>query len=135
MNNILEIDSDKNINIQNNDNISNNINKSECDNEGIPILSQLEISSYSIEDYYKANYPEYKIIRFRNHIFIKMGRLITFNFDKNNNYIPKLSIGPHWYLTIILLIIILSLAMILYYTIFNNMNSIKKIIFFYLYII
>ena len=130
MNNILEIDSDKNINIQNNDNISNNINKSECDNEGIPILSQLEISSYSIEDYYKANYPEYKIIRFRNHIFIKMGRLITFNFDKNNNYIPKLSIGPHWYLTIILLIIILSLAMILYYTIFNNMNSIKKIIFF-----
>ena len=129
MNNILEIDNKKDKNSKNNENIYNDSNKDNNDNEGIPILSPLEISSYTVEEYYKINYPEYQIIKFRNFIFIKMGRLITFNFDKNNNYIPKLSIGPHWYLTLILLAVILSLAITLYFTIFNNLILIKRIIF------
>ena len=129
-NNILE--KNTNNNIQNNQNINNKLdvnNNDNTDNEGIPILSPLEISSISVEDYYKANYPEYKIIKIRNHIFIKMGKLLTFNFDKNNNYVPKYSIGPHWYLTLVLIILIITLALILYYTVFRLFGPIKRIIY------
>lgn len=132
-NNTLEIN--KNNNIQSNQNINNQLeinntdNTDNTDNEGIPILTPLEISSISVEDYYKSNYPEYKIIKFGNQIFIKMGRLITFNFDQNNNYVPKLSIGPHWYLTLILILLILILAFVLYFTIFKQLGIFKKIIF------
>ena len=129
MNNFLEIDNNKNKNTINNENKYNDSIKDTNDNEGIPILSPLEISSYTVEEYYKVNYPEYKIIKFRNYTFIKIGRLITFNFDKNNNYIPKFSIGPHWYLTLVLLLLILSLAIILYFTIFYSLNLFKRIIF------
>jgi len=130
-NNILEINDNKIQNIPNpNYNLSNN--KPNNDNEGLPILSSLEISSSScsVEDFYKKYYPEYKIIKFRNHIFIKMGKLITFSFDKNNNYIPKYSIGPHWYLTFVLLLLILSLVCLLYFTIFKRVVIEKQIIFF-----
>ena len=121
-NNILEINTNK---IQK---ISLAIN--DTHNEGIPILSSLEIaSSNSVEEFYKTNYPEYKIIKFGNYTFIKIGKLITFYFDKKNNYIPKFSIGPHWYLTLLLLLIILSLAMLLYYSIFKRLSIAKKIIF------
>ena len=119
-----------NQNINNELNNNNNDNNDITDNEGIPILSPLEISSISVEDYYKANYPEYKIMKFRKHVFIRMGKLITFNFDKNNNYIPKFSIGPHWYLTLILIVIIISLVLILYFTIFKVLGIIKQTIFF-----
>lgn len=105
-------------------------NNTDNDNEGSPILSQLEpIMSSSIEEYYRNNYPEYKIIKIHNLIFIKMGKLLTFNFD--NNYIPKLSIGPHWYLTIILLILIFFLSSMLYASIFSHSDSVKIIIFFF----
>ena len=105
-------------------------NNTDNDNEGSPILSQLEpIMSSSIEEYYRNNYPEYKIIKIHNLIFIKMGKLLTFNFD--SNYIPKLSIGPHWYLTIILLILIFFLSSMLYASIFSHSDSVKIIIFFF----
>ena len=124
-NNILEINTNKNQNNEINNLVSNDLH-----NEGIPILSSLEItSSNSVEEFYRANYPEYKIIKFGNHTFIKMGRLITFYFDKKNNYIPKFSIGPHWYLTLLLLLIMLSLALLLYFTIFKRLSTIKNIIF------
>ena len=121
--------------------INNESNHNEKDNnldyEGIPILSQLEIEQgkMSLEDYYKKYYPEYRIINFYNFTFIKMGKLITFSFDKNNNYIPKYSIGPHWYLTIILLILILSLSIFINSTILENQGIIKKFWFFILIII
>ena len=109
---------------------SNNDN----DNEGSPILSQLEpIMSSSIEEYYKINFPEYKIIKIHKLIFIKMGNLLTFNFD--SNFIPKLSIGPHWYLTLVLLLLIFFLSFMLYIAIFNQADSVKKIIFFFLILI
>ena len=115
-------------------NDSNNNENENNDNEGIPILSQLEpILTTSVEDYYKKNYPEYKIIKICNHIFVKIGELYTFNFDKNNNYLPRLSIGPHWYLTIILLILIIGLTIFLYFSIFKN-TSLFKILFFFIFI-
>ena len=105
---------------------SNNDN----DNEGSPILTQLEpILSSSIEEYYRNNYPEYKIIKIHNLIFIKMGNLLTFNFG--DNYNPKLSIGPHWYLTIILLLLIFFLSLMLYVAIFSQSDWAKRIIFFF----
>ena len=105
---------------------SNNDN----DNEGSPILTQLEpIISSSIEEYYRNNYPEYKIIKIHNLIFIKMGNLLTFNFG--DNYNPKLSIGPHWYLTIILLLLIFFLSLMLYVAIFSQSDWVKRIIFFF----
>ena len=100
-------------------------------NEGSPILSQLEsVDSSSIENYYRINFPQYRIIKFHKFIFIKMGNLLSFNFD--NNSIPKLSIGPHWYLTILLLFILLGFALLLYKTVFVHTSSLKIIIFFFL---
>ena len=99
------------------------------DNEGVSILTEMDISYLSTEHFYKTNYPEYKIIKIGKFLFIKMGKLITFNFDKSNNYIPKYSIGPHWYLTLVLFIIIFSLSALLYNTIFTELNTIKKYIF------
>jgi len=128
-------DNNKNINP---DLLNNELNHNEKDNnsdyEGIPILSKLEIEQgrMSLEDYYKKYYPEYSIINFYNFTFIKMGKLITFSFDKNNNYIPKYSIGPHWYLTVALLIIILSLSIFLNETIFKEEGYLKKFLFFIL---
>ena len=113
----------------------NNIkgNENNNDYESVPILSQIEPSMpSSIEEYYKINYPEYKIIYFNNHIIVKMGNLYTFNFDKNNNFIPELSIGPHFYLTILLIILILIITTVLYMIIFINNNLFKQIIYFLL---
>ena len=99
------------------------------DSEGISILTEMDVSYLSTEHYYRTNYPEYKIIKIGNFLFIRMGKLLTFYFDKSNNYIPKFSIGPHWYLTIILFGIIFSLSMLLYKTIFVEFNIIKRFIF------
>ena len=135
INSSKEKDDNKKINP---DLINNELNHKENDNnsdyEGIPILSQLEIEQgkISLEDYYKKYYPEYSIINFYNFTFIKMGKLITFSFDKNNNYIPKYSIGPHWYLTVVLLIIILSLSIFLNETILKEEGNVKKFVFFIL---
>ena len=133
-NNILEINDNTFKNEQNKKYPENNYNKQNTENEGIPILSSIEDSFNSVEDYYKINYPEYKIIKFRNFTFIKMGNLLTFYFDKKNNYIPKFSIGPHWYLTIILLLSILFLVIMTHYSIFRRVSSTKRIIF-YLFVI
>ena len=109
-----------------------NENENTIDYEGLPILSQLEPIKISLEDYYRTNYPEFKIIKCYNFLFIKMGKLLTFNFDDKNNYAPKYSIGPHWYLTIILLLIILLLTMLLYSTIFRPLGVLINIFFFIL---
>ena len=58
-----------------------------------------------------------------------MGKLLTFNFDKNNNYIPKYSIGPQWYLTVLLLFIIFLISYFIYSAIFNETRFLEKLIF------
>ena len=99
-------------------------------NEDIPILSSPKLTITSVEDYYKAYYPEYTIIKFMNYTFIKMGKLITFYFDKNNNFTPKLSIGPNWNFTILLIVIILIFEAFFYFTIFKRFDILKKIVYF-----
>ena len=126
-NSIIEIDDNK---IKNDYNEINNYSRLNKDIEGVPIISSLEISSYSVEEYYKTYYPEYKIIKFGKFTFIRMGRLLTFFFDKKNNYVPRFSIGPHWYLTIILLLLILSLVLLIYFSIMKKLSEFKNIIYF-----
>ena len=58
-----------------------------------------------------------------------MGKLLTFNFNPKN-YIPKYSIGPHWYLTIILLLLIFVIIYFIYSTIFKGMEFVYKFVFF-----
>ena len=126
-NNIIEIDDNK---IKNGYSEINNYSRLNKDIEGVPVISSLEISSYSVEEYYKTYYPEYKIIKFYNFTFIRMGRLLTFFFDKKNNYVPRFSIGPHWCLTVVLLLLILSLVYLIYFSIMKKLGEFKSIIFF-----
>ena len=101
--------------------------KNNIDYEGLPILSQMEPIKTSLEDYYQLNYPEYKIIKFHNFTFIKMGKLLTFSFDKKN-CIQKYSIGPHRYLTLVLLVLIIGLTNFIYSTNFKDIEYIFKFI-------
>ena len=104
-------------------------NSDNKDYEELPILSQLQSVKTSLEDFYRINYPEFQIIKFYNFTFIRMGKLLTFNFDKNNNYIPKYSIGPQWYLTVLLLFIIFLISYFIYSAIFNETRFLEKLIF------
>ena len=124
------------VNNEENSNDSNNLSKSSDSNkitimdaEGIPILEDININYLSAEEYYRMNYPEYPIFKLCKFTFVKMGRLTTFNFDKSNNFIPKCSIGPHWYLTIILYLIIFGITTLLYQTIFYQLNFIRRLIY------
>ena len=128
-----------NLEIVNDEESNNNLNKTKkqlnsnklaIDNEAIPILEELDISYVSVEQYYSKNYPEYKIYKLGNFIFIRMGNLITFDFKKSNNYIPTFSIGPNWYLTIVLFVLILFLSILMYKTIILYLSLLKKIIYF-----
>ena len=99
------------------------------DNEGIPIITQVDEKNLSVEEYYRINYPNYQIFKRFNFIFVKMGNLITFNFDKKNHYIPKLSIGPQWYLNIGLLVLLSCLFAFLYKFVFSYKTFMIKVIF------
>ena len=133
MNNLEIVNNEEQEQEQTND--SNNSNKSSdsakiiIDTEGIPILEDMNINYLSPGQYYRMNYPEYKIIKLCNLTFIRMGKLITFNFDKSNNYIPRCSIGPHWYLTLVLFLIIFGLSTLLYKTIFYQLDYTKRLFF------
>ena len=131
MNNLEIINNDEQIIQSNKDIKRSDNNKITTDHETIPILEEIEINYLSVEQYYRTNYPEYKIIKCGNLIFIRMGRLLTFYFNKSNNFTPKFSIGPHWYLTIVLFILIYFLSALLYKTIFNKIGYIKQLIYFF----
>ena len=81
------------------------------------------------EDYYSYYYPEYKLYKLGNILFCKMGNLFTFNFDKNKNFKPKFSIGPNWYMTLSLNIVIIIFTIILYSLIIRKLNIIFGIIY------
>jgi len=80
--------------------------------ENVPIKNIPAIKN--AEEYYSINYPEFKLFKIKGKLFCKIGNLITFNFDKNNNFFPKMSIGPHWFMTFFLNLLILSLGYVLY---------------------
>jgi hypothetical protein len=108
-------------------NEKNTNNRIQPNNENIPI----KIKKYfnTAEEFYSYNYPEYKIFKIGRILFCKMGNLITFNFDKNNNFKPKFSIGPNWYMTLTLIITIFIISSIIYCFILKKLHVIFKIIF------
>ena len=108
-----------------NGNSSNN--RIPATNENIPI----KIKKYfnTAEEYYLNNYPEFKLFKICNILFCKIGNLITFNFDKNNNFKPKFSIGPNWYMTLGLICIIFIISGIIYTFILRKLHIIFRIIF------
>ena len=80
--------------------------------ENVPIKNIPTIKN--AEEYYSINYPEFKLFKIKGILFCKIGNLITFNFDKNRDFFPKMSIGPHWFMTLFLNLLILSLGYVLY---------------------
>ena len=102
-------------------------NRMPSPNENIPI----KIKKYfnTAEEFYSYNYPEYKLFKVYNILFCKMGNLITFNFDKDNNFKPKFSIGPNWYMTLALIIIILFISGIVFTFILSKLHFIFRIIY------
>ena len=102
-------------------------NRISSPNENIPI----KIKKYfnTAEEFYSYNYPEYKLFKVYNILFCKMGNLITFNFDKDNNFKPKFSIGPNWYMTLALIIIILFISGIVFTFILSKLHFIFRIIY------
>ena len=129
MNNLEIVNNDEPVDESNKTKQLSESNKITVENEAIPILEEMDIDYLSAEQYYRTNYPDYRIIKCRNLIFVKMGRLLTFYFQKSNNYIPRFSIGPHWYLSIVLFILIYVLSSLLYHTIFNKLSVVKNVIF------
>ena len=91
--------------------------------ENIPIKQNNTINSIeNAEEYYSLNYPEYKLFKIKGVLFCRIGNLLTFNFDKNNNFAPKMSIGPHYFMTIFLNLLILSLGYVLYIFVIKVLN-------------
>ncbi len=89
-------------------------------NENIPIKKHITIKT--AEEYYSLYYPKFKLFKIYGFLFCKMGNLITFKFDDNNNFFPKFSIGPHWYLTLSLNLLIISFGYILFYFIIKSLH-------------
>ena len=111
-------------------NFTSNNNSNNNDYEGVSIQSSFlfDNSQNSIEDYYKNNFPNFKLFKFHNILICKMGKMLAFNFDKKT-YIPKFCIGPHWYLTITLNFVVLIFEIILYISIVRKIATILIIIF------
>ena len=132
---------DKNIvqrNEENNNNTLSIIDESQSKEKTLQIKSQIQNENLPIktkkffktaEEYYSYNYPEYKLFRKGNILFCQMGKLITFNFDENQNFRPKFSIGPNWYMTLTLISIIILISFILYFIMFIYLHFIYRIIF------
>ena len=102
-------------------------------NENIPIKQLKNITINNASDYYSQLYPEYKLYKFCGILFCRMGNLITFYFDKKNNYSPKFSIGPHWFITLFLNILIISIGMVLYLFIIKQLQKLLKVGYYILY--
>ena len=58
-----------------------------------------------------------------------MGNLITFYFNKNNNFKPKFSIGPNWYMTLGLNCMIFIISFVIYFLIVRKLRFIYRITF------
>ena len=109
--------------------VSNNSNKNNL--EGVPIKSSFEFDDQQsiVEDYYKNNFPNFKLFKFHNILICKMGNMFTFNFDEET-FTPKYSIGPHWYLTAVLNFLVLIMVIVLYFSIFRKLTKIEITIYF-----
>ena len=104
--NFVKIDENNNNNINNNDNVieidsQNNIENFE------------RISKNNNFNPYDDLYTFYKPFKLCNILFCKIGRNLCFGFNKD--YEPIFVIGPHWYLFILLSIIIFILCYFLFF--------------------
>ena len=110
--NIIEIDNENN----------NNISK-----QNFETVSKLNMNPY--DDLYTF----YKPFKICNILFCKIGKNLCFGFDKN--YEPFFVIGPHWYLFILLSIIIFILCYFLFSQFIKIYGSylIFSILFFFVY--
>ena len=103
--NFVKIDENNNNNINNNDNV-------------IEIDSQNNIENFERisknKDFnpYDDLYTFYKPFKLCNILFCKIGRNLCFGFNKD--YEPIFVIGPHWYLFILLSIIIFIIVYFLF---------------------
>ena len=61
-----------------------------------------------------------------------MGKLFTFNFD-TKTYIPKFCIGPHWYFTLLLNIILIIIGIIFYRLLLKFESKLKIAFYFFLF--
>ena len=79
--------------------------------EQMQILNERNNRVISPEEEFKNNH-NYIFFRLFGILFCKIGRTLTFNFDKKTNK-PKICIGPNWYLAIVsnILIAILIISM------------------------
>ena len=103
------------------------INNKVNNNENVPI-KQLTITNFKTpEEYFSQNYPEFKLFKINGFLFCKMGKLIAFNFDKNNNFTPKLSIGPNWYMTLFLNVLITIVVGVIYISLLNKIHFLFRI--------
>ena len=107
--------------------------KSKILNENMPIKIKTQFKS--AEEYYSYNYPEYKLFKIGKILFCKMGNLIAFNFDEKNNFRPKFSIGPNWYMTLTLISIIVVISLIFYFLMIRYLIFIFNIIFIILFLL
>ena len=109
-------------------------NKNLNNNENIPIRHLKKRKINNAEDYYSQNYPEFKLYKCFGILFCRMGNLITFNFDNNINFTPKFSIGPHWFLTLFLNILITTLGGVIFIFIIKTLNFIYHMLFYIFYL-
>ena len=107
---------------------------SKIHSKGNSILDNTENQSIimSPQEQFK-NFPNYSFFSKFGILFCKMGNTLTCNFDENDNYAPRICIGPHWYLAIVsnILISILIFTMY-YYLIDSDVKTINKYIYFFL---
>jgi len=113
--NFIKFDENNNNNnkINNEFNIDNNIIEIDNDNNTYNSKQNFErISKFNNFNPYDDLYTFYKPFKICNILFCKIGNNLCFGFNKN--YEPFFVIGPHWYLFIILSIIIFILCYFLF---------------------
>ena len=97
--------------------------------ENIPIKLKKSDSFTTLEEFYSEHYPDYKLFKFHGFYYCRIGNLIAFNFNKNNGYLPRFSIGPNWYMTLSLNILITFFAYFLYVFIITKLHILLNLTF------
>ena len=110
---------------------NNNINPSTNDFELSSLKSDTEYVVPIPLQNYKKQFPNIKSYKFLGIQIYKIGNLLTFNFD-SKTYIPKFSIGPHWYFALFLNIILILIGIKLYYLLFQFKSGMKIVIYIFL---
>lgn len=130
----LTLKLDENQILRNNSEIGENIvsNKNHLEKK---IISKEEISKETasqglnskstitfLENIY-IDYPNFYFFSLFGITFCQIGNLISFYFEKNNNFKPKFCFGPHYFLSITINIMIIIFSFLFYFFIFKKLNT------------